>query len=735
MAFKRIAVDKITDQTNVDRLLEDNGATVVTEQGIFFEKNEDTSYDVQFIGEPVIEEDGTRRQNILVQSKLFPEVPQVFLDNLTQNTFESMASSLHAELTTEESYNVDFETPKDLMGVDFVYNFADFNYERTLSDVTNHNVIPNINVMMDQTYQEENDLAENLLKKDLVKTLKDNIRENLLTSVLNASKFVSYTNQIIPPESNTYLREYAESVYSFPMYCMINIPYTGGNDIAIALKDSGLGCMLIRDVFGAYPEEEGPPDSVTTENLNYSYTYYDLSTLNEPKNVDNLYITANTLELLNWKNNDLPSWYDGIPKPNDWSYIGADQYSALLSESPSRLYVGLAADALESQLHAIFQQKARSFKQIYDGEEAYSETVMYQVIKYLGEGIDTPLQSFYFYNTSDLYEFMSSEKKVSFADTQVKYAQKYTYSVVAYQAIVASRYEYNFVQNVEINNEEFTSIAPELEVVARPFLKIVEMPLFQTVGKIMSLPPLPPEATFVPIKGETSLLKMNLNTALGEEDMVPIAFSSEEEDDHTYMKLSQKRNDGMISFSADDNNTSYEIYRISKPPTSYSDFINNLFTTVGTTQDVLEAGAANITVKQATNKKYYYTFRSVDRHGSISNPSEIYEIELYNDGGVGYPIIRRYEIGEQDPKTGTKSARKYIQIIPRITQAYLNETDSGIQNSDGSTSVANKNLSLGVEAEPLFGKRFKVRITSKSTGKKVDINLDFRTNRITSEIE
>ena len=116
-----------------------------------------------------------------------------------------------------------------------------------------------------------------------------------------------------------------------------------------------------------------------------------------------------------------------------------------------------------------------------------------------------------------------------------------------------------------------------------------------------------------------------------------------------------------------------------------------------------------------------------------------------DDGGAGYPIIRLYQFAEVDPTAPIKSARKLIQIIPRITQSYFNESRSGVANEDGTLTVTNKNLVLGVESESLFpatsgfgiktGKRFKIRLTSKSTGKKVDINVDFNTNRVRSEIE
>ena len=130
-------------------------------------------------------------------------------------------------------------------------------------------------------------------------------------------------------------------------------------------------------------------------------------------------------------------------------------------------------------------------------------------------------------------------------------------------------------------------------------------------------------------------------------------------------------------------------------------------------------------------------FRSVDFHGGLSNPSIVYEIELYNDGGVGYPIIREYLFDSINPKTTTKSARKLIQIIPRITQAYLNEPSSGLTDKDGNIfgAIGNRDIILGIEDESLFGKKFKIRLTSKRTGKKLDINVDFKTKRIRGAIE
>jgi len=43
--------------------------------------------------------------------------------------------------------------------------------------------------------------------------------------------------------------------------------------------------------------------------------------------------------------------------------------------------------------------------------------------------------------------------------------------------------------------------------------------------------------------------------------------------------------------------------------------------------------------------------------------------------------------------------------------------------TDMDITAANVNLKLGDAAQTVFGKKFKVRVTSKVTGRKIDINL------------
>ena len=66
-----------------------------------------------------------------------------------------------------------------------------------------------------------------------------------------------------------------------------------------------------------------------------------------------------------------------------------------------------------------------------------------------------------------------------------------------------------------------------------------------------------------------------------------------------------------------------------------------------------------------------------------------------------------------------------MQIYPNPLQTNVNEE---ILNSQNETSAYNYNqpIELGTLNKSLWGRKFKIRVTSKHTGKKTDINIVFK---------
>ena len=112
------------------------------------------------------------------------------------------------------------------------------------------------------------------------------------------------------------------------------------------------------------------------------------------------------------------------------------------------------------------------------------------------------------------------------------------------------------------------------------------------------------------------------------------------------------------------------------------------------------------------NTKYYYTFRAIDSHGHISNPTPVYEVELIDEKGAVKPIIRLYEMKKIEPKTNIKSCQKYIYLKPSLRQLYF--ADDPEINS--------------IFTDEVKYKKYKMRLTSKGSGKKIDINFQFKKN-------
>ena len=75
-----------------------------------------------------------------------------------------------------------------------------------------------------------------------------------------------------------------------------------------------------------------------------------------------------------------------------------------------------------------------------------------------------------------------------------------------------------------------------------------------------------------------------------------------------------------------------------------------------------------------------------------------------------------------------------MHIVPRVTQGIFNEEASGL-GPESASAVSAKSYSLGIEQESLWGKKFKIRFISKSTGRKIDLNVTYNTKHVVTPTE
>jgi hypothetical protein len=88
-----------------------------------------------------------------------------------------------------------------------------------------------------------------------------------------------------------------------------------------------------------------------------------------------------------------------------------------------------------------------------------------------------------------------------------------------------------------------------------------------------------------------------------------------------------------------------------------------------------------------------------------------------------------------DPRTPTKMGKRFIQIKPAFEQSIINEKESQLVDEDGkrvsNLSAFNNDgqpIIMGNGTQTIWSndttpKMFKVRLTSKKTGRKIDFNI------------
>lgn len=303
-------------------------------------------------------------------------------------------------------------------------------------------------------------------------------------------------------------------------------------------------------------------------------------------------------------------------------------------------------------------------------------------------------------------------------------------------------------------------VQPELyalgEMKHEPVAQVGEIPF--AVGGAMGTsvtliddPPIRPQVDIFPFRNVNDKILFLINGAIGDKEAVPVIIEPSDipifrniyiaqgmtgapanvtmEDIDTYMVQNP------IRFKNDDPTYAYQVFRTTSAPGSYADFEDTMLAEV--TEYIEEeldypAVLASYIDDIVPNTKYYYCFRAVDIHQNISNPTVVFQIEMVDNEGQIYPIISTYQFPIEDATVAFKSGRRFIFVEPSFRQTYLNTaTEGDAANPNMPTNIATGASPgdgiLGVfTADKVWNKIFKLRVTSKKTGRKVDFNITFK---------
>ena len=249
---------------------------------------------------------------------------------------------------------------------------------------------------------------------------------------------------------------------------------------------------------------------------------------------------------------------------------------------------------------------------------------------------------------------------------------------------------------------ESSKLTAAFRVKVSPSIKIISDKIFSTPEiLIMDKPPVPPDINIIPYRAINNRIKILLTGASDRYRMEPVMMLESDQEEFAKVATAQLSTDGKIEFGSDDPVTSFQIFRTQKKPITYKDF--ELYD---------QTNKQHYEEEILPNTKYYYTFRAIDSHGHVSNPTHVYEVELIDEKGAVKPIIRLFDMTPPSNKTLSKECQKYIYIKPNLQQLYFSD------NPNIDSIFSNQNTK----------KKYKMRITSKGSGKKVDVNFSFKKN-------
>jgi len=462
-------------------------------------------------------------------------------------------------------------------------------------------------------------------------------------------------------------------------------------------------------------------------------------------------------------------------------------YRYLNSKNALRTVEDLIAklDMTDGEDYAEMFDTEMSFEDLLNGWRGentgkYNETIAYRIEKIGGPGTgdsqtQNVLQNFWIFNSLNLDD-------VKLFDSQVKYGQDYTYNIYAY--VITSGVKYKFsdlrlTRQINYNEDSVTTpyclewydpttdesadqLAPyddgvvpnplgdeesaenspegslsnsifpgmaDFYVNYEPSVRLKEIPIFSKTLKVLDNPTnqLSIDPFYLLDASQTLGYETRYETFI--QTLFPKIISAADE------TLKQEYLNAKDLLEADDlteesvsQQRYLEVYRLSDRPGAYTDFDNNLISTID-----LKLEDSTYTLPSTifydminTNQKYYYVFRVLNENRILGQLSEIYEAELINDGGYTYSnfeVLFEEDLEEDVFTNPSISFKKLIQLQPNISQIALN--DENIDYSDLASSQIT-NMTLGNADDTMWNKTFKIRLTSKKTGKKVDLNVTYK---------
>ena len=355
-------------------------------------------------------------------------------------------------------------------------------------------------------------------------------------------------------------------------------------------------------------------------------------------------------------------------------------------------------------------KNSREYTDIVDSNPCKSFFLGYKIEKYLDNDATQPIQTYY-------------SNDPNFIDSQLKYGRTYIYKTKILIGILGSKYEY---QSLHFSTDESAMKGPQgtvsrfpvgygkissekyrayVDVQVDPSFQVLELQIDEDQTRFVDDPPNIPQVYFFNQPHKPS---------------VEFFFSPLYEDrDNVDDKVRMEYFNGI-----------YEIYRLNKAPSSMDEFEDGFLTSIDeqTTltslnpswNEIPDYSKENMNGhyddKIIQNQKYYYAFKAVSYHGVKSDFTTPFEVEMLRDSDEYKVVVKEYLIPSDDSYQYKIAAKRIMKITPNIERLLFSEEEN---TKDWKLDEGN----MLIKGQTT---KFKIRVTSKHTGKKMDINLNLK---------
>ena len=375
----------------------------------------------------------------------------------------------------------------------------------------------------------------------------------------------------------------------------------------------------------------------------------------------------------------------------------------------------------------IFPARTMRGKNIFESKLCPSEIVAFRVEK---KNILTQqvLKEFYFFNNPETTDF-------TFIDNEVSIGGRYKYNIYAINLVAGLHYSYTNVSEISDNRTGrgadgriFPSVLFELQI--SPFHKVVETPFFSQDVVFVDLPPVHPSVRLYKMSPDTApeaIFRCVFESRIDHTEEVPMAIRPGDEKLISEMITAQsfltQSATSKLKYSSDTKPTHFEMMVLETAPMSYHDF---------ETADYYETpfSMPYFNFVAPENKDRYMIFRTRDK-GGVSNPGHMFRFRFNKYGDGSYYEFEIYE-PDEELSIPTMTCERYLSIRPALSQSAYNFGTEGAQTQEElaemlETAPAIDSISVGLANEELsiWGRKFKIRLRSRSTGRMIDFNFDY----------